>query len=33
MHAGLSAVSDCAIVRKVSVMSEIRIEEDRLELR
>ena len=36
VHAGLSAVSDCAIARKVRVtngMQEFRIEEDSLELR
>ena len=36
VHAGLSAVSDCAMVRKVKVtngMQELRIEEDSLELR
>ena len=36
MHAGLSAVSDCAMVRKVRVtngMQELRTEEDSLELR
>ena len=36
VHAGLSAVSDCAMVRKVSVtngMQELRTEEDSLELR
>ena len=36
VHAGLSAVSDCAMVRKVRVtngMQELRIEEDSLELR
>ena len=35
-HAGLSAVSDCAMVRKVRVtngMQELRTEEDSLELR
>ena len=36
VHAGFSAVRDCAIVRKVRVtngMQELRIEEDSLELR
>ena len=36
VHAGLSAVSDCAMVRKVKVtngMQELRTEEDSLELR
>ena len=36
VHAGLSAVSDCAIVRKVNVTNgtqELRTEEDSLELR
>ena len=36
VHAGLSAVSDCAMVRKVKVtngMQELRTEEDRLKLR
>ena len=36
MHAGLLAVSDCAMVRKVRVtngMQKFRIEEDSLELR
>ena len=36
VHAGLSAVSDCAMVRKVRVtngMQELRTEEDSLELR
>ena len=36
MHAGIPAVSDCAIVRKVRVtngMQELRIEEDSLDLR
>ena len=36
MHVGLSAVSDCAIVRKVretNGMQELRTEEDSLELR
>ena len=36
LHAGLSAVSDCAMVRKVRVtngMQELRTEEDSLELR
>ena len=36
VHAGLSAVSDCAIVRKARVtngMQELRTEEDSLELR
>ena len=36
VHVGLSAVSDCAIVRKVRVtngMQELRTEEDSLELR
>ena len=36
VHVGLSAVSDCAIVRKVKVtkgMQELRSEEDSLELR
>ena len=36
VHAGLSAVSDCVIVRKVRVtngMQERRIEEDSLEMR
>ena len=36
LHAGLSAVSDCAMVRKVKVtngMQELRTEEDSLELR
>ena len=36
VHAGLSAVSDCAMVRKVWVtngMQELRTEEDSLELR
>ena len=36
VHAGLSAVSDCVIVRKVRVMNgmqERRIEEDSLEMR
>ena len=36
VHVGLSAVSDCAMVRKVRVtngMQELRTEEDSLELR
>ena len=36
MHAGLSAVGDCAMVRKVrktNGMQELRTEEDSLELR
>ena len=36
VHAGLSAVSDCAMVRKVRVtngMQELRTEEESLELR
>ena len=36
VHAGIPAVSDCAIVRKVRVtngMQELRIEEDSLDLR
>ena len=36
VHAGLSAASDCAMVRKVRVtngMQELRTEEDSLELR
>ena len=36
VHAGLSAVSDCVMVRKVKVtngMQELRTEEDSLELR
>ena len=36
VHAGLSAVSDCVMVRKVWVtngMQELRTEEDSLELR
>ena len=36
VHAGLSAVSDCAMVRNVKVtngMQELRTEEDSLELR
>ena len=36
VHAGLSAVSDCAMVRKVKEtngMQELRTEEDSLELR
>ena len=36
VHAGLLAVSDCAMVRKVRVtngMQELRTEEDSLELR
>ena len=36
MHAGLSVVSDCAMVREVKVtngMQELRTEEDSLELR
>ena len=36
VHAGLSAVSDCAIVRKVNVtngMQKLRTKEDSLELR
>ena len=36
MHAGVSAVSDCALVRKVRVtngMQKLRTEEDSLELR
>ena len=36
VHAGLSAVSDCVMVRKVRVtngMQELRTEEDSLELR
>ena len=36
MHAGVSAVSDCALVRKARVtngMQELRTEEDSLELR
>ena len=36
VHAGLSAVSDCAMVRRVRVtngMQEFSIEEDSLELR
>ena len=36
VYAGLSAVSDCAMVRKVRVtngMQELRTEEDSLELR
>ena len=36
VHAGLSAVSDCAMVRKVRAtngMQELRTEEDSLELR
>ena len=36
VHVGLSAVSDCAMMRKVKVtngMQQLRIEEDSLELR
>ena len=33
VHAGLSAVSDCAMVRVTNGMQELRTEEDSLELR